>query len=469
MKKMKRLRQSLCLFIFVFVLTACSGTGGKATPTLVPTPVTVEKPVYTVQRGTVTEVVQLTGRVAPVQQENLYFRSDGVVKEVLVSAGDSVEEDTVLARLDEPEQYQANVAATELAYLEAQRNLEQVKLDMPINLAEAKLALEDAAEELEKAQAAVDALAYPRVVDSLTLEKFRTDFAITEQKLQSAQARYDNLAGRPETDPIRADALNALIEARRAHYLATINLNWAKGEYTEAEIDQIHTELDLAKANYEKAAAEVDLWGADSPTSELAMAELILADAEARFAMAQKALEAVELRAPFAGQVLSLGIAPGSSVSAFQSVITLADPAVLEIRAVPDAEDLEGLSVGQQALVRLSSQSGEEFTATVTGLPMTGTAAGDENGVDQSVHLQLEDESVPLVLSDAAVILITIDEREDVLWLPPAALRSFQGETFVFVDLNGVQRRVNVSVGLVSADRVEIVSGLEEGQTVIGQ
>jgi multidrug efflux pump subunit AcrA (membrane-fusion protein) len=447
MKKMKRLRQSLCLFIFVFVLTACSGTGGKATPTLVPTPVTVEKPVYTVQRGTVTEVVQLTGRVAPVQQENLYFRSDGVVKEVLVSAGDSVEEDTVLARLDEPEQYQANVAATELAYLEAQRNLEQVKLDMPINLAEAKLALED----------------------SLTLEKFRTDFAITEQKLQSAQARYDNLAGRPETDPIRADALNALIEARRAHYLATINLNWAKGEYTEAEIDQIHTELDLAKANYEKAAAEVDLWGADSPTSELAMAELILADAEARFAMAQKALEAVELRAPFAGQVLSLGIAPGSSVSAFQSVITLADPAVLEIRAVPDAEDLEGLSVGQQALVRLSSQSGEEFTATVTGLPMTGTAAGDENGVDQSVHLQLEDESVPLVLSDAAVILITIDEREDVLWLPPAALRSFQGETFVFVDLNGVQRRVNVSVGLVSADRVEIVSGLEEGQTVIGQ
>jgi multidrug efflux pump subunit AcrA (membrane-fusion protein) len=89
--------------------------------------------------------------------------------------------------------------------------------------------------------------------------------------------------------------------------------------------------------------------------------------------------------------------------------------------------------------------------------------------VDQSVHLQLEDESVPLVLSDAAVILITIDEREDVLWLPPAALRSFQGETFVFVDLNGVQRRVNVSVGLVSADRVEIVSGLEEGQTVIGQ
>lgn len=452
--------------ILMFGLSACGEGAGKGTPTLVPTPITIEKPVYTVQRGTVTEVVQLTGRVSSVQQENLFFSSGGVVQEVLVEAGDFVEEGTVMARLDEPEQYQATLATTELAYLQAQRNLEQVRLEMPIKLAEAKLALEEASEALEKAQRAVDALNYPHVVDSLTLEKYRTDLAVAEQTLNKAQTSYDNLSGRPITDSKRVTALNALIEARRTYYLALINLNWAKGDYTQEEIDRIHTELDLAQGNYDQAVSAVALWEADSPTSELAMAELTLAEAEARFMMAQKALEAVELQAPFSGQILSLGIAPGSSVNAFQTVITLADPTRLEIRAIPNTDDLPKLGIGQKVNVSLSSQPGQELAAEITNLPLL---TEDESGLDNNVHFQLEDPTISLTLNEAAVISVIVNERDDVLWLPPAALRSFQGETYVYVEIGDVQRRVNVIVGLESSDRVEIVSGLEEGQTVIGQ
>ncbi|HZW04970.1 MAG TPA: efflux RND transporter periplasmic adaptor subunit, partial [Anaerolineaceae bacterium] len=141
---MKRIRQWFCIFIIAIGLTACSGTGAKATPTLVPTPITIEKPVYTVQRGTVTRTVQLTGRVTPIQQQDLFFRSDGFVKEVLVKAGDLVQAGAVLARLDEPEQYQADVAAAELACAQAQRALELATLDAPVKLAEAKQALEQA-------------------------------------------------------------------------------------------------------------------------------------------------------------------------------------------------------------------------------------------------------------------------------------------------------------------------------------
>lgn len=465
MKMRKHTRLIFWLSLLAFGLTACSGAGRKTTPTPVPTPITVEKPVYTVQRGTVTEVVQLTGRVTPVQHENLFFLSDGVVKEVLVEAGDFVELDAVLARLDEPEQYQANLALAELAYLRAQRSLEEITLDSPIKLAEAEFALEEAEKELANAQAAVNAVGHP-VTDGLLLEKFRTDFAITEQNLNRAQSRYDALAGRSETDLERSNALNALIEARRAHYLAAINLNWAEGRLTQTEIDQLQIDLVVAQANYDKAVAEVELWDVDNPTGEPAMAELVLADAEARFKMAQKALEAVELRAPFAGQILSLGIAPGSSINAFQAVITLADPSSLEIRAIPSADDLLKLGIGQKAVVRLSSQSGQELAAEITNLPLS---IDDETGLDNNVHLQIEDSAVSLTLNEAAVILITIDEREDVLWLPPAALRSFQGENFVYVEIGEVQRRVNVIVGLESTDRVEIVSGLEEGQIVIGQ
>jgi multidrug efflux pump subunit AcrA (membrane-fusion protein) len=467
---MVHIRQVFFFFIIAALLAACGGGGAKATPTLVPTPVMVEKPVYTVQRGTVTKTIQLTGRVTPIQQQDLFFHSDGVVQEVLVQAGDSVKADAVLARLDEPEQHQADVAAAQLAYVQAQRNLAQVRLDTPAKLAEAKQALEAATQTLEKAQAALDALKYPHVTDKLTLEKFRTDYAIAKQDYEDAQGAYDAVSGWPQTNRGRADALNTLLAARRAYYQAMYNLNWAEGKITQAEIDEKQVALDLAKANSEKAVAEVQRWVTDSPTSELAMARLTLTDAEARFNLAKRVQQAVELRAPFAGQVLSLGVAPGSTVKAFQAVLTLANPSKLEIRAIPAVEDLTHLGMGQVAALRLSSQAGKQWTARITNLPMAANSAvSDAPQQDASIHLRPDDAAAPLTLGDAAAVSVTVDRRENVLWLPPAALRQFQGEPFVFVETGGVQRRVNVTLGVQSAERVEITSGLEEGQKVVGQ
>lgn len=466
---MSRVRYGFLFFLISTLLAACSSVGTKAAPTLVPTPLVVEKPVYTVQRGTVTQTIQLTGRVTPVQQQGLFFHSDGIVQEVLVQVGDSVQADDVLARLDEPEQHQADVAAAELAYVQAQRNLDQVTLDTPIKLAEAKQALETADEALKKAQAALDALKYPHVTDGLTLEKFRTDYAIAKQDYEDAQGAFDAKSGWPQTDRERSDALNTLLAARRAYYQAMYNLGWAEGKITQAEIDEKQVALDLAKANYDKAVAEVQRWETDSPTSDLAMARLTFTDAEARFTLAKNAQEAVELRAPFTGQVLSLGIAPGSSVTAFQAIITLADPTSLEIRVIPSAEDLFHLGIGQVSIVRLSSQPDKEWTAHITNLPMAANTTISGSEQDSSVHLYPDDATAPLALGDAATVSITVDRRENVLWLPPAALRQFQGESFVFVETGGVQRRVNVTLGIQSADRVEIASGLEEGQKVAGQ
>ena len=54
------------------------------------------------------------------------------------------------------------------------------------------------------------------------------------------------------------------------------------------------------------------------------------------------------------------------------------------------------------------------------------------------------------------------------LWIPLAALRSFQGKDFVIVAEGETQRRVSVTVGIKTEDRVEILSGLTAGQIVVG-
>jgi HlyD family secretion protein len=46
-------------------------------------------------------------------------------------------------------------------------------------------------------------------------------------------------------------------------------------------------------------------------------------------------------------------------------------------------------------------------------------------------------------------------------------VRDFGGRRFVVIDEGGQQRRVDVTVGIQSPDRIEILTGLEEGQVVL--
>ena len=112
------LKSSICFYlylsvvsiVFLALLTSCTAGQGSATPTAVPTPIVSEKPTYTVQRGTVTQVVNLTGRVMPSKQQDLSFATSGYVKEVFFKQGDAVKAGDVIARLDGLERYQADIA-----------------------------------------------------------------------------------------------------------------------------------------------------------------------------------------------------------------------------------------------------------------------------------------------------------------------------------------------------------------------
>ena len=61
-----------------------------------------------------------------------------------------------------------------------------------------------------------------------------------------------------------------------------------------------------------------------------------------------------------------------------------------------------------------------------------------------------------------------LEQHQNVLWLPPAAVREFNGRHFVVILEDRTQKRIDVSIGLQNEDQLEIESGLSEGQVVIG-
>ena len=68
-----------------------------------------------------------------------------------------------------------------------------------------------------------------------------------------------------------------------------------------------------------------------------------------------------------------------------------------------------------------------------------------------------------------AVLEKLLERKENVLWLPPEAVRAFEGRRFVVVRQGDRERRVTVKVGIETEDRLEILEGVEAGDVIVGQ
>jgi multidrug efflux pump subunit AcrA (membrane-fusion protein) len=129
------------------------------------------------------------------------------------------------------------------------------------------------------------------------------------------------------------------------------------------------------------------------------------------------------------------------------------------------------LSEGQAARVVPVEYPGQDLPASIRSLPYPYGSGGSATGLDEedrATHLSVDLGGVAVEPGDLVRVTVVLDRKDGVLWLPPAAIRTFEGRKFVIVQESGGQRQVDVTLGVESDERVEIVTGLEEGDVVIG-
>lgn len=446
----------ICIYLcFVFLLAACSEGGSTAvspqTPTPYPTPIVPEKPVYTAQRGTVVDSLEFTGRVSPVLEQELFFKTDGFVASLSIARGDRVQAGDVLAEL-EINDLENQLAQKELALQTAETTLSKADQDRLDQLAEARINLEKIELQLEQGQASGNSAAVTG--GQINLRRAEQRVVDAEYELQKSQDR-----------PWEPEALRKQYEA--ALQQAQDGLRVARAQYSDALVGSgssrytfqlLEKDLELAQLKVSRLDRGVD------PLLALNVenAQLGIDDIQRRIADAR-------LIAPFSGQVLSISIRPGDNVQAFSTVLVLAEPDSLEITAELGSEDLSQMSVNQPAIITLRNRPEESFSGFVRQLPYPyggGTVASDDG--ETAVRITF-DQEINLELGELASVVIILQQKEDVLWLPPAALRSFQGRDFIVIQQETSQQRVDIRLGIQSEERVEILEGVEDGQIIIGE
>ena len=171
--------------------------------------------------------------------------------------------------------------------------------------------------------------------------------------------------------------------------------------------------------------------------------------------------------APADGTIIA-AVNVGRNVTPETPAFVLGDPKQLEVVADLDASkgdaEVKEMFEGMPVTIMPDANPDRKLTGTIRQLPSPyGTGEG-------AIHVVLDapPSSSTYESGDKVTVVVQLASKEGARWLPPDAIRSAGGRTFVIINSDSGPKRVDVEIGLQTRDRVEIVSGLEEGQVVVG-
>ncbi len=170
----------------------------------------------------------------------------------------------------------------------------------------------------------------------------------------------------------------------------------------------------------------------------------------------------VVLRAPVSGVVVEKEVREGDEVTPGARLFQIGDPAAVWIEAAVYASDVSAVRADMPASVEIEGRD-EALPGTVRLV----RAAVDPKTRTVGVRVELDDPGTELLPGLLATVRLTSDRGER-LTVPETAVLYAGDRRVVFVDEgDGRLAQRDVTVGLRSGGRVEIVSGLSENEVVV--
>lgn len=178
-------------------------------------------------------------------------------------------------------------------------------------------------------------------------------------------------------------------------------------------------------------------------------------------------LLSLKLKAPFSGLVTyALEVQEGEKSIINKRIVTINNGSAYYL--VAQTEYWEQLHAGEVYNVKIG---GGIYPATVIEPEEINTErlahTGEENEI-YPVYLRIDDMSAYLYSDMRGTFSIILGEKKDALYVPASAVTTINDEVIVYYeDEDGVRNVKPVETGLEANGKIEIVSGLKEGDTII--
>lgn len=195
--------------------------------------------------------------------------------------------------------------------------------------------------------------------------------------------------------------------------------------------------------------------------------ELNLQRAELAVARVKQNILEGQITAPFSGEVRFIELPEEDeelAVPAYRAVARLVDPSQMKIELNLTRTQLETLVEGMSVQITAASLAGEILEGEINGLPRP---FGTSQGSLAEVTLDNPEENRRLREGVSVGVDVRLQSKDDALVIPREALEEENQLYYVNLLDGDTTRRVNVGVGVISTDFVEILAGLSVGQEVV--
>ena len=281
------------------------------------------------------------------------------------------------------------------------------------------------------------------------------------RQLSAARQEYDRLYG--ENGAALSDLKAAESEYRLAqkNYDNGLILEQQGGYLSKSELEELKSRRDLLYEKYLQAREN------NSETRKSYYKETIDSCEKQLAALEENAGPGV-VRMPYDGVLWELYAEEGAFLASNQPVAKVYRPSEMKLEAAILSEDAASLKEGMEASVVYADES--SGTAVVTFLSKTAIQQLSAVGMEENrCIVELTPDLLPASAGagQKADVFFTVVMAEQVLTVPSSALVPVGEETIVYLAKSGKAVPSTVTTGRRESGRVEILSGLAEGDIVI--
>ena len=259
---------------------------------------------------------------------------------------------------------------------------------------------------------------------------------------------------------------------------ASGTFTYKEEETVTAEVSGEVSSIRVSEGDQVSSGQTLIVLTSDDLDDSLQSASESLRNAEISLENQYENLDDYTITSPIKGTIVDKNYNAGETTEANQVLCTIYDLSYLTMTLSVDELDIASIEVGQSVSIVADAVEDTTYTGTVTKVSVAGTSSGSATTYPVTIRIDETDGLLPGMSVDATIELAS---AEDVLAIPSAALN--RGDTvLVTADspsaANGTlvesttedgedYYSVEVTTGVSGDDYIEIVSGLQEGDTVV--
>lgn len=378
-------------------------------------------------------------------------------------------------------------------YAEAQAEYNLSVLEAGTDYEVRKLDQQYAASIYEKSSQAID-----NEISMLQVEINRrtANTALLQEKADEAAADYSEAqqsfseAEKPSAEENNTENFMALqkeylnLQTRYENAKSALNRAQQELEDNAREIEALQKELlaALAQSKISKLNADEDyqkniINGENARISYEAKLESLretLQEAEEEKDKIQQQLDAFEafvgedgcIYADGGGIVTDVAYASGDRLQETGPMLSYAMPDDMTISVDVTQEDIVDLEVGDPVDITFAAYGDVSYQGSIRSINTTATSR-ESNTVSYTVVVAVEGDTALLYGGMTADIIFVTEQKEDVLYISKKAIIEENGRFYVYYKTpTGEMERKEVEIGIDNGVNIEILSGLEEGDTI---